>query len=90
MRLVREYKGPTVRDVLLAKESDLARLPARVAALERAVQRGDYAAADAAADGALDGLVQAVRVPRHRPRWLLTIGLVAWIAITVLLIALAR
>lgn len=46
VRLVRECKGPTVRDLLAAGAPLLDRLPGRVHAAERALRRGDLAAAD--------------------------------------------
>lgn len=61
VRLVREYKGPTVRDLLSANEHQISRLPARMHALERALQQGDYAAADALADES------AAALTRHEP-----------------------
>ena len=62
--LVREYKGPTVEQVLAASEAVSDLLPGRVATMERAIETDDLKSADERIDQTL-GLLLAG--PGNRP-----------------------
>jgi hypothetical protein len=57
VRLVREFKGPNVRDVLLADPEELDLLPGRVRAMEQAIDGADLAEAERRLDRALGSLL---------------------------------
>jgi hypothetical protein len=82
--LVREYKGPTVSDLLAAPKAVLDLLPGRVRSMEEAVRASDLAEADRRIDQAL-GLL--LRGPGHRRRRLPELALPAllWLWFAVLL-----
>ena len=86
MRLVREWKGPTVRDVLAAHDSAVEPLPGRVHAVAERVRAGDHAGAERRLDEALASLLPGPgsrAAPRRARR-------VAWFALALaLLLALA-
>lgn len=93
VRLLREYKGPTVRDLLASPAAVLDLLPGRVRSVEEAVRAADLAAADAHMSRAL-GLLLPGPGHRRRRRALLaevfTAALWVWFAaLLVLLLCLA-
>jgi hypothetical protein len=57
VRLVREWKGPTVRDVLAAQDATSERLPGRVHAVAERARAGDYAGAERRLDATLAALL---------------------------------
>jgi hypothetical protein len=61
VRLVREFKGPTVADLMCEDVAE--RLPGRVASALRALERGDLAAAERALPGEFAPLLAG---PGHR------------------------
>jgi len=65
VRLVREFKGPTVRGVLDLPDEAVDRMPAQLRRVLDAIQRGRVAEADDAMDGALGALHAG---PGHRRR----------------------
>lgn len=73
VKLVREFKGPTVADLL--RDEYVARLPGRVWSALRHIEDGDFAAADAALPGQfapiLAGPGERLRTRRRRLGWLL-------------------
>jgi hypothetical protein len=64
LRLVREYKGPTVRTLLSAPPAAVARFPGRVCSVLEAIDRGDLADAERR----LDTSFNVVPGPGHAPR----------------------
>lgn len=90
LRLVREYKGPTVSAVLRAAPATLSRLPGRVCSVLDAIDRGDLAAADRRLDAALNVLPGPGHARRASWRlllpWLLAMWTLAAIATAVALV----
>ena len=89
VQLVREIKGPTVRDLLQASDAVLQQLPGQVRAMEEAVGAGDLAGADQHMDRALGALHAGPGFRRRRSiswslllwLWLLglALGLLFWL-----------
>ena len=80
VRLVREFKGDTVRGLLHASQDVLDRLPGRLRSMVRSLRAGDLDAADARLEAAVGSLVPG---PGHRRRRLapsLTLALWLWLA----------
>jgi hypothetical protein len=79
VRLRREYKGPTVRDLVADRGLD-EQLPGRVRSALEHLQRGDLAAAEAALPGHFGAVLEGpARRQRRRRR-----QLVRWITVAVL------
>lgn len=87
VQLVREYKGPTVDQVLASSPRVLDLLPGRVRSMQLSVDDGDLAGATHEMDGALGSLLAG---PGHRRRvlpfsmvsaamWLWFAGLLVWL-----------
>ena len=55
-RLVREFKGPTIED-LIVEDEEVDLLPGRVQAVLRAIEQGDLARADRGLDRAVGSLI---------------------------------
>jgi hypothetical protein len=71
IRLVREYKGPTVAD-LMRDDALVAALPGRVRSVLQQLEHGDLAGADAAIDATRGRILSGPFAPRRwRRRWLL-------------------
>lgn len=71
VRLVREYKGPTVAD-LMRDDALVAALPGRVRSVLQQLERGDFGSADAAMDATGGRILSGPFTPRRwRRRWLL-------------------
>lgn len=89
VQLLREIKGPTVRDLLQASDAVLQQLPGQVRAMEEAVGAGDLAGADQHMDRALGALHAGPGFRRRRSisrslllwLWLLglALGLLFWL-----------
>ena len=76
VQLVREIKGPTVRDLMQASDAVLQQLPGQVRAMEQAVSAGDLAQADQHMDHALGTLHAG---PGYRRRRLLSWPFLLWL-----------
>ena len=67
VKLVREMKGPTVKDLMAAPDDVLEQLPGEVRAMADALNQGDLAEADLAMDRALGSLLRGPGYSRRRP-----------------------
>jgi hypothetical protein len=70
IRLVREYKGPTVAD-LMRDDALVAALPGRVRSVLQQLERGDFGGADSALDAASGRILSGPFAPRRWRRRLL-------------------
>ena len=90
LRLVREYKGPTVSALLHASPTTVSQLPGRVCNVLEAIVRGDLEGAERRLDAALNVLRGPGSAPRSTLRilgpWLLVMWVVAAIATAILLV----
>jgi hypothetical protein len=83
VRLVREYKGPLVRDVLAADGPALARLQRELERAAESIEQDEFEAADESLDRALGALLPGPGVGARRARgrrlrrWLWWLGLCA-------------
>ena len=78
VRLVREYKGPTARQLEEASDDAVALLPGRVLSVDAAVRAGDLEEANRRMDDALGMLISG---PGSRPRRSVDrLALALWIA----------
>lgn len=80
VRLLREYKGPTVAD--LSRSAFVERLPGQVQSALEHIERGDFAAAERALPGRI-ATVLAGPGHRRRPRHRLWIAVVVALALAV-------
>lgn len=76
VRLLREFKGPTVRRLSEASAQAIDRLPGQLRSVARALRSGDLAAAEERLERALGSLVEG---PGHRPARLLQPPLLAFL-----------
>ncbi len=78
VRLVREWKGPTVDDLL--RDEYVERLPGAVHSALRHLERGDLAAADRALPGRFPPILAGPGHARDRRRAVLLLAIVAALA----------
>ena len=88
VKLVREIKGPTVKDLMSAPDEVLEQLPGEVRAMADALSQGDLAEADLAMDRALGSLLRGPGYGKRSPSrsflvlvWFLGLaaGLLLWL-----------
>lgn len=82
--LVREYKGPTVDQVLTAAPSELDLLPGRVQSMEQAARDNDLVKASRHMEQAVGSLLNGPGHPEVRRSWLV-LPVVAWLWLAALL-----
>lgn len=89
VRLVREFKGPTVRDLLAGADPRASTLPSGVRSTLRAIEVGDYARADAELEGTLGKLIAGPGARKHERPWLLPALIWCWLTLLGLAFVLA-
>ncbi len=89
VRLIREFKGPTVEDLLEDEADKTAKLPAQVREVLHAIESGDYRRASSSLDESIGGLLQGPGFRRrsrdHIGTNLLLLGFIAvalWTVVT--------
>lgn len=89
VRLVREYKGPTVRDLLAAVEPPDAVLPGAVRGALRAIESGALERADAELEAAVGRLLPGPGARGHQRDWVMPLLIWCWLSLLVLAFVLA-
>lgn len=89
VRLVREFKGPTVRDLIAGADPQAATLPGGVRSTLRAIEVGDYAKADTELAGTLGKLLHGPGSRREERAWLLPLLIWCWLTLLGLAFVLA-
>lgn len=85
IRLVREWKGPTVRDLVAAIERPESAVPSGARTALRAIEAGDLARADAALDATVGRILPGPGARKvTRDWWML---LLVWLWLTLLFVA---